>query len=399
MNFDVIKNNHVTLRYTFALFLNYTDGADILKTNSFFKNKRNITPSLASFAAIIAMLTPYTAAACTSILLPTTDGSGVYARTMEFGFELQSDAMVIPRGFQLSSTGADGKTGMKWRGKYAVVGLNALGVTTLVDGMNEKGLAGGVLYFPGYAHYAQADKSDPKKSLAPWDVLSWILTNYATVDEVKDAIQKINVIGVVQPQMGITPPLHYTIHDASGASLVIEPINGVLKLHDNPTGVLTNAPNFDWHLTNLKNYLKISSINAPDLKINGQSISPLGQGSGLLGIPGDPTPPSRFIRATAYSVAVEKQKSGAESVRLAEHIINNFDIPKGWIQDSNNKIPPEYTQWSTIADLKNKKYYVKTYQDQVLREISLSEFNLNAKDIKKASFATELQAPSIIFEK
>lgn len=370
-----------------------------MKSNTFYAFKAKTTKSITALAVISLVLAPYTASACTSLLLPTTDGSGVYARTVEFGFELRSEAMVIPRGFEMSTTGPDGKTGMNWNGKYAAVGLNALGVTSLIDGMNEKGLTGGVLYFPGYAGYTPLDKADPKKSLAPWDLLSWILTNYATVAEVKEAITNIDVIAVAQPEMGIVPPVHYTVHDATGASLVIEPIDGKLKVYDNPVGIMTNSPTFDWHLTNLSNYLKISAINAPDQKINGMDIAPFGQGSGLIGVPGDPTPPSRFIRAMAYTFSVAKHESGINSVRLAEHIINNFDIPKGWIQDPNDKAPLEYTQWSSIADLKNLKYYIKMYDDQVLREINLNDFDLNAKDVKKASFPPQLQAPTVVFNK
>ncbi|VVN46549.1 linear amide C-N hydrolase [Pseudomonas fluorescens] len=350
------------------------------------------------FTVIVSVFSFGVASACTSILLPTTDGSGVYARTMEFAFELKSNALVIPRQFELSSTGVDGKTGKKWKAKYAVVGLNALGVTALVDGMNEKGLAGGILYFPELAGYADGRKTDPDKALASWDVLSWILTNFATVEEVKASINNVTVIDVKQAVMGFAPPVHYTIHDATGASLVIEPIDGKFKLYDNPIGVMTNAPAFDWHMTNLRNYLKISAINASPLKVDGVTLKPLGQGSGLLGVPGDPTPPSRFVRAAAYSLTAKKQASGIDSVRLAEHIINNFDIPKGWIQTNDEaNMPLEYTQWSTITDLKNRKYYIKMYDDQVLRSIDISAFDLDAKELKRAPLGRQLSPPAVIF--
>ena len=104
-----------------------------------------------------------------------------------------------------------------------------------------------------------------------------------------------------------------------------------------------------------------------------------GQGSGLLGIPGDPTPPSRFIRAVGYAVSAERKPSGVESVRLAEHILNNFDIPVGFVTSTDGKEPPDYTQWSAIADLKNRHYYVKTYTDQVLRGVDLMSFDLDAE--------------------
>jgi choloylglycine hydrolase len=356
----------------------------------------------ATIATLVAatFAPPQSALACTSFLVRTTDGSVVYGRTMEFAYPLQSRAIVIPRNYRLASTGPDGTPAMNWIGRYAAVGLNGFGVVALVDGINEKGLAGGILYFPGYAGYADPAKADPAKSLAPWDFMTWALTSFATVAEVKAAIGNVSVIHVVQETMKIVPPVHYTLHDATGASLVIEPVDGVLKIYDNPLGVMTNAPSFDWHMTNLRNYLKISPYNVPPLKVDGQTFAAFGQRSGLQGIPGDPTPPSRFLRALGYTLSAEKQPSGPESVRLAEHILNNFDIPKGWIRASDQgKEPMEYTQWSTVADLANKTYYVKTYEDPVLRGIDLKAFDLDAKAIVQADLNPSMTPPALPFSK
>jgi choloylglycine hydrolase len=356
---------------------------------------------LATALAIFTIAQP--ALACTSFLLRTSDGSAVYGRTMEFGFNLESNVLVIPRQYAMNSTGPDGKPALSWKGKYATVGMNALGITALTDGLNEKGLAGGVLYFPGFAGYADPAKTSSAKSLAPWDFLTWALTNFATVAEVKAALGGVSVIAVKQPAFGFTPPLHYTLHDARGASLVVEPVGGTLKVYDNPLGVLTNSPSFDWHLTNLRNYVKLSAHDAPPLTVNNQTFSPLGQGSGLLGIPGDPTPPSRFIRAIGYTLSAQKVPSGVESVRLAEHILNNFDIPRGWIREEtgrdSGKSPLENTQWSTIADLANKIYYVKTYEDQVLRAIDLKSFDLDAKALVTAPMKPSVTPPALAFAK
>ncbi|MAL02046.1 linear amide C-N hydrolase [Neopusillimonas maritima] len=366
-------------------------------SSSTFSWRRSVRKTAAALLTA-AMLAPHVASACTSFLIPTSDGGSVYGRTMEFGFSMDSKAMVIPRNHKLSSIGPDGKEAMTWTGKYAAVGLNGLGMSTLVDGMNEKGLAGGVLYFPGFANYADPAKADPAKSLAPWDFLTWALTNFATVEEVKAAINnnEVAVVKVIQEALKIAPPLHYTLHDASGASLVVEPIDGKLKVYDNPVGVMTNSPTFDWHLTNLSNYVKLSSVNAEPLKLDGMTISPFGQGSGLLGIPGDGTPPSRFIRALGLTMSVEPVASGPESVRLAEHILNNFDIPKGWVREKDQGDDPlEYTQWSTVADLSNGMYYVKTYDNQVLRGIDLNSFDLNAKEIVSAPLNSEITPPAL----
>lgn len=350
-------------------------------------------------ATLAATLAFAPAQACTSFLLRTSDGGSVYGRTMEFGFQLDSKAVVIPRAHALAATGPDGKPGRAWTSTYAAVGLNAFGEPVLTDGMNEKGLAGGILYFPDYVGYTEAFTADPAKAMAPWDFLTYALTSFATVAEVKAAMDGVQIVGVAQPGLGFVPPFHYTLHDATGASIVVEPVDGILKVYDNPLGVMTNAPTFDWHMTNLKNYVKLSPFDAPPLELRGATVSSLGQGSGLLGMPGDATPPSRFIRALGYVMSVGEVPSGDASVRLAEHVLNNFDIPVGWIRGTpgQNDGPLEFTQWSTVADLSNHRYYVKTYEDQVLRGIDLMSFDLDATEIRYAPLLTTPAPPDLPF--
>ena len=119
------------------------------------------------------------------------------------------------------------------------------------------------------------------------------------------------------------------VHDASGKSLVIEYVGGKLNLYDDPLGVITNSPGFDWHMTNLRNYVNFSLDNHPPIQLGSVKLAPFGQGSGMLGMPGDFTPPSRFVRAVAFSQSVLEPKTGDEAVLTAFHILNNFDIPRG----------------------------------------------------------------------
>ncbi|WP_199728352.1 linear amide C-N hydrolase [Achromobacter sp. K91] len=342
------------------------------------------------WTAAATLLLGQTAWACTSFTIKATDGSVIYGRTMEFGLEMESRVMFIPRAHLLEAAAPPGRKGMTWQSKYAVVGMNAFGLTSIIDGVNEKGLAGGVLYFPGYAQYADPASVSAEKSLAPWDLLTWALTRFATVAEVKAALSQVAVVNIKQEAMGgLIPPLHYTLHDRSGASIVIEPINGELRLHDNPMGVLTNSPPFEWHMINLGNYVKLSATEAPALRIEGQTIAPSGQGSGLLGVPGDPTPPSRFVRAIGYSISASRQAPGLPSVKLAEHIANSFDIPKGWIKPTGQHAElMDYTQWTTVIDLSNLRYYVKSYDDQTLRLVDLKSFDLDAKAVSSAALST-----------
>ena len=369
---------------------------------SFWKTScRMLARGVAVTLVTAGLILPQAAYACTSFVLPSTDGGFVYGRTMEFGFKIDSKMIMIPRSFEMTSQLSAATAGKKWQAKYAAIGMNAFDLPALVDGMNEKGLAGGILFFPGFAQYTDPSTVKPENSLTPWDFLSWALGNFSTVAEVKAALETVSVVGVVQADMGFTPGVHYTLHDATGASIVIEPTDGKLKVFDNPLSVLTNAPSFDWHMTNLRNYVNLRPMNVEPLKINDATIQPLGEGSGMLGIPGDATPPSRFVRVSASILSARKVPSGIQSVRLAEHILNGFDIPIGLVQNAANDQQEgmDYTQWSTIADMKNNVYYVKTYEEQILRGVTFKDLDLNAKELLTIRIPTTVDALPVLQQK
>ncbi len=210
--------------------------------------------------------------ACTGVKLKAKDGALVYGRTMEFGVDLLSTPIVIPRRYKMQGTAPEGKPGIAWEAKYAAVGMNALHIDQIIEGTNEKGLAGGVFYMPEYAQYEATTAADAPRTLAPWEVISWILTNFASVDEVRSALPGIRVAASPAPVMNFAPPAHYVVHDIQGRSLVIEYLQGKLHMYDNPTGVITNAPTFDWHLTNLNNYVSLKSLNPAPSNFDGVQL-------------------------------------------------------------------------------------------------------------------------------
>ena len=175
--------------------------------------------------------------ACTGIRLIAEDGTVVHARTMEFAIDIHSDVIMVPRGYARAGTTPDGKEGLKWKAKYASVGANGVGLPVLFDGLNEKGLAAGMFYFPTSAGYMPYTAADAGKTIAQWEVGSWILENFASVEEVKANIGNIVVPAVVFGGWGFAPEAHYIVHDASGKSIVIEYVGGKLNVHDNPLGV------------------------------------------------------------------------------------------------------------------------------------------------------------------
>jgi choloylglycine hydrolase len=329
------------------------------------------------------------ALACTGIRLIAEDGTAVHARTLEFGLDLHSEIMMVPRGYARTGTTPDGKAGMKWKAKYASVGLNGAGLPVLFDGVNEKGLAAGTFYFPTSAGYMPYAPGDAEKTIAQWEVGSYILENFASVDEVRANIGNVVVPSVVFSGWGFAPEAHYIVHDPTGKSVVIEYVDGKLNIRDAPLGVITNSPTFDWHMTNLRNYVNFSMTNVPPIKLGPVVLKPFGQGTGMLGMPGDFTPPSRFVRAVAFSQSVLPSKTGHDAIIQAFHILNQFDIPKGSARerdkDEHGNVVADYTLWTSASDLKAKQYFFRTYENSEIRMIDLMKMNLDAKDIVKIS--------------
>jgi choloylglycine hydrolase len=323
--------------------------------------------------------------ACTGIRLVAEDGTVVPARTLEFATDPQSDVIMVPRGYARTGTTPDGKEGLRWKAKYASLGANGVGLPVLFDGLNERGLAVGLFYFPGTAEFMPYKTEDAGKTIAPWEVGSYLLENFATADEVRAKIGKVTVPAVVLEAWHFSPPVHYVVHDASGKSIVIEYVGGKLIVYDNPLGVITNSPSFDWQMTNLRNYLNFSMINANPVKVGSVTLKPFGQGSGMLGLPGDFTPPSRFVRAVAFSQSALPSKTGDAAVLEAFHILNQFDIPKGSVReaekDEHGNVQADYTVWTAASDLKAKRYYFRTYDNSQIRMVDLTKMNLDAKDI------------------
>lgn len=353
-----------------------------------YRRLKKAVSAVATCAMLVASAAQ-SAQACTGIFLKAADGTAVHARTLEFGIDLMSDVIMVPRGYARTGTTPDGKEGLKWTSKYASVGMNGAGVPFLFDGLNEQGLAVGLFYFPTSAGYMPYTPTDASKTMAPWELGSWLLENFANIDEVKANIGNIVIPAVVFGAWGFAPEVHFIVHDASGKSIVIEYVGGKLNVHDNPLGVITNSPAFDWHMTNLRNYINFSMDNTPPVQLGPVKLVPTGQGSGMLGLPGDFTPPSRFVRAVAFSQSVFKSKTGNEAVLQAFHVLNQFDIPKGSARDgekdANGNIQADYTLWTAASDLKTKRYYFRTYENSQIRSLDLMKMNVDGKGIVKIS--------------
>ena len=323
--------------------------------------------------------------ACTSMIFKAEDGTRIYARTMEWGAsDLKSEMMLVPRAMAFSSALGDGKTGAAWKNQYGFVGVNAAGLAYATDGMNEAGLTVGALFFPGFAKYQEVKADELGATVSNVDLVNYTLSNFKTVDEVRAAMPKIRVVrnAEIEKEFGTLLPLHHVVSDATGASIVIEYMDGQLSMTDNKVGAMTNSPGYDWHLLNLRNYANLTPQAARPHSIDGVSLAPFGAGSGMLGLPGDFKPPSRFVRAVAFVNTMIPAKEAADAVNAASVMLNNFDIPKGLVREGG----PEdfhlgYTQWSVIADMSHKVYYYWTMYDRRMRSVDLSKLDFGGKAI------------------
>lgn len=348
--------------------------------------KRKAAAIILVAAGMITLATHTHLDACTGIKLVAKDGSFVAGRTLEFGIDLDTSVAIVPRGFPFVGTTPNGK-GMAYKSKYGVVGAFAFNQPALLDGLNEKGLAVGTFYFPGFAGYTTITPENQSKALSPIEFPNWILTQFATVEEVKAALASVVIAPTIDKVWGpAAAPFHYIVFDAQGKGLVIEPINGQLNTYDTVLGTFTNSPTFDWHMTNLRNYINLTPFNVKPLDIDGLVLAPFGQGSGMVGLPGDFTPPSRFVRAAIFSITAIAKDTAEESVLQAFHILNQFDIPVGSARAVENGVTyTDSTMITCVRDPQALKYYFKTYDDQTIRVIDLKTFDLDAKDVKTMS--------------
>ena len=334
----------------------------------------NLLPTALALAGLL-VANP-TVRACTGGALIAKDGSVAVGRTLEFGQPLDSVLAIWPAGSEFTGLTPTGANGLKWKSKYGFVGPTAAtNYDMLIDGLNDQGLNVGLFYFPGYAQYPEATPENSAKGLAPAQIAAWILGNCATVAEVKERIGEVVMLPVVLDLIGIVPDLHIKVQDPTGACITIEPRGGELKVYDNPVRVLTNAPEFPWHLTNLNSYLNISAGLPEGRKIGDLTLSPFGMGAGALGLPGDFSPPSRFVRMAFFLQTAEPQDSSGQAVATMFHFLNNFDIPPGSARppaDVSEK-EPDYTSWTVVSDLAAKHYHWKTFGNQNIRVIDLAQ--------------------------
>lgn len=326
---------------------------------------------------LISLLASYSVFACTDIRVTAKDGTVLVARSMEFALDLKSNLRTSNRGRVFTTQAPDGKPGISWKAKYGYVFLDGLNIDMAIDGMNEKGLSFEALYLPDFAEYQTVPPGKNNQALPYFNFGDWILSNFDSVDQVREALKNVYVFKQILPiGNDFIFPLHFSIYDTTGKSIVVEYVGGKLNIHDNQIGVMTNSPTYDWHLTNLHNYINLTPENPNPVLDNGMTFAAIGQGFGMIGVPGDISPPSRFVKMATMLRVIIQPENAAGALNVAQHVINNVDIPLGLAREpSQNKFTNEMTQWVVFKDLTNREFYYRTYADTTLRGVSLSKIN------------------------
>lgn len=330
---------------------------------------------LFALAALCGGIVP--AAACTGIALTARDGSYVQARTIEWaGSELASYYVVIPRGERLFSHLPDGGRGVAFTARYGVVGLAVAAPEFIAEGINEAGLSAGLFYFPGYGGYAAYDSAQRSSTLIDLQVVSWMLARFATIDEVKEALSGVRIVGL--DPGGVPSTIHWRLGEPSGRQVVLEIVGGVPRFYENEVGVLTNAPGFEWQVTNLNNYVNLRPGSAPSQPLGAVTLRQFGGNGGFLGLPGDMTPPSRFVRIALFRASAPQQETAFGTVTQCFHLLNNFDVPIG-IEHPAGEAPdiPSATQWTSAIDLTHRRVYYKTAYNSTIRCIDLCSIDFS----------------------
>ena len=297
---------------------------------------------------------------------------------MEFSNEVGSRLDLVPRGTSFESMAVDGAVSTKWKSKYGFVAMSHHEKRFYSDGLNEKGLQVSTLWFID-GTYPEAKAG--KLALRNYDLCGWALSNFATADEVAEALQSTIVWGANNVSMDMVLPLHWAVTDATGKSIVIEYNNGELTITDNSrVGVMCNSPSIDFHLTNLRRYSNLNPavLQAPEMLED----AAWALGSGLRGLPGDFTSPSRFVRIAAQKHFARQPDNAETAVSQSFHLLNTVDQVPGVVvfgddarRADRDGPPTQLTPWIIVADLTNTHYYYRAYDSKSIQRVDLTKIN------------------------
>lgn len=320
---------------------------------------------------------------CTSLIIKDAKDNIYHGRTLEFSADYPTFVTFFPKGTTFQNKAPDNTNGLKYSSKYSILCLTMPGVDPtstnikaedlcILEGLNSEGVSLSTNMY-AISSTPDLDPADYSRALPITNLGDWILGNFKSVTEVKTAIQDQPVWAPVIASIGNrTAPFHFIVYDKTGASIVIEYTDKKLCVYDNPTGVLTNAPELPWHLTNLNNYTFLTNIDVTTSKLGNIDIKQPDAGSSAAALPADDTCVGRFVRAVYYSTFANVANDSNTAILELSHIMNKFDRPKNFGVTGTNVY--EYTEWTSLTDLTRGELYFRTYYSLNYEKVSFDQF-------------------------
>ena len=308
---------------------------------------------------------------CTAATYKTKDF--YFGRTLDYEFSYGDEVVVMPRNYPLRfrSAAASGT-------QYAMIGMAYVAGNDplFYDGINEKGLGMAGLNFVGNAHYNK--RTEGRDNIAQFEFIPWILSQCASVKEARELISRINLLD--EPYSGQLPvaQLHWMIADRDEA-ITVESMRDGLKVHDNPLGVMTNNPPFDQQMFALNNYMNLSPKqpqNCWNIPLTAYS-----RGMGALGLPGDLSSQSRFVRVAYTKAHSVSGDSETESVSQFFHILGSVDQQRGCCDVGEEEY--EITLYTSCCNADKGIYYYTTYDNHQITAVDMHREDLDGETLAR----------------
>lgn len=323
---------------------------------------------------------------CTAITLKTSENHHLVGRNFDIHPMNDLSVALVPREFEYVNR----VTNEEMKTKYAVLGMGLFYENHILfcDGVNEKGLSCLMLQLSKFSTWSHKIRKD-KVNIAPYDVAFWVLSNFSTISELMEGLKQLNIVALSDDQTALSTEIHWLVSDTSGQSIVIERTRDKLTVYNNKVGVLANSPTFDWHLNNLDCYINVKSEQPEETKWGQQMLSPYSNGFGTIGLPGDFSSPSRFVKAAFLRNHVNVGEGDESAISECFHILDNFVVPRGVVETPKRK-ECHLTKYSACLCLETQLYYYKTSSNQQIQVIDLNKENLDAKGLKLFPYPTRL---------
>lgn len=312
---------------------------------------------------------------CTAMTLRSADGDNFFGRTMDFSYDIDPGLYVVPKNRMWRNV----LNGNVFSDEYGflAVGQETDGILGFFDGVNENGFAAAALYFPGFAQYGTCAEDPDKKPVASLDFLAYLLGRCGSVRELVGILPYLCVVGVPDPVTQIAAPLHWVATDRSGDCVVVEPTGNGLEVFENPIGVMTNSPGFQWHMTNLRNYTVVSAEQTEEVRWGGVSLKPFGQAAGTSPLPGGYAAPARFVRTAFQKTHLVPPRGKAETVVACFHVLSGVTVPKGVVKTERGTY--DYTKYTAFVDTASCAYFFKTYDGTAITRAAFRDFPVNGE--------------------